>query len=263
MNKVVPLISLALLGGLAAGQGLAADQTQLMRLLESRRCVGCKLQDADLVQADLRDGDLRKALLQRANLSGARLDGAKLSGADLSYTSFVGASLRGADLRGALLQGTDLRSADLSDALFDPDGLARTHWEKAIGVSSASQSYAALHNAGADSAIQGRFPEAERFFGEAIRKKPDAALSWVARGISRSEQGKKQLAAQDFAYASTLFENSGDQATALELKKASEQMMASGDNKSKGNNFGSQLITGAMSAFQFLAPLAIKAFSAF
>ncbi|MCP9850014.1 pentapeptide repeat-containing protein [Cyanobium sp. Morenito 9A2] len=262
MSKVLPLISLTLVGGLAAGPGQAADQTQLIRLLESRSCVGCKLQDADLVQADLRDGDLRKAKLQRANLSGARLDGAKLGGADLSYTSLAGASLRGADLRGALLQGTDLRSSDLSDALFDPDALARTHWEKAVGVSSASQSYAALHNAGADSAIQGRYPEAERFFGDAIRKQPDAALSWVARGISRVELGKNELAAQDFAYAATLYEQAGDKEPAEQLKKASAELLNGKKGGKGGNGLGSQLLGGAMAAFQFIAPLAVKAMGA-
>ncbi len=263
MNKVVPLISLALLGGLAAGPGQAADQAQLMRLLESRRCVGCKLQDADLVRADLRDGDLSKAKLQRANLSGARLDGAKLSGADLSFTSLQGASLRGADLRGALLQGTDLREADLSEALLDPNALTRTHWEKAVGVSSAFQSYASLHNAGVDAATQGRYPEAEKFFGEAIRKQPDAAISWVARGISRTELGKNALAAQDFSYAATLFEQSGQPEPALQLKKASEQLLAPEKKKNAGNGMGSQLLSGMMSAFSYLAPLAAKAFMAF
>jgi tetratricopeptide (TPR) repeat protein len=263
MNKVVPLISLALLGGLAAGPGLAADQTQLMRLLESRRCVGCKLQDADLVRADLRDGDLRKAKLQRANLSGARLDGAKLGGADLSFTSLQGASLRGADLRGALLQGTDLREADLSEALLDPNALARSHWEKAVGVSSAYQSYASLHNAGVESAAKGRYPEAERYFGEAIRKQPAAGISWVARGISRTEQGKTTEAAQDFAYAASLYEQAGEQKQALQLKEASKKLLEPGKKQEGGNGFASQVLSGVMGLAQFLVPIAAQALVAF
>jgi uncharacterized protein YjbI with pentapeptide repeats len=263
-NRLVPtkpsVFALVLLIGLAAGTtpALAADQNQLIRLLESRRCVGCKLQDADLVQSDLRDGDLRRSQLQRANLSGARLDGANLSGADLSYTSLVGASLRGADLRGAQLMGTDLREADLSDALLDPNALVSTHWQKAVGISVASQSYAALHNAGVDAAQQGRFPEAERFFAEAIRKDPNATISWVARGITRTQLGQTQLAAQDLAYASNLAEQNGDMDQALQLKQASKKLLQPEKKPNGGNGLGSSLVTGALAAFQFLAPLLTK-----
>jgi uncharacterized protein YjbI with pentapeptide repeats len=104
-----------------------AGSADLIRLLESKDCKSCKLQDADLVHADLRDADLSQAQLQRANLGQARLDGAQLSGANLTFTSLTGASLRGADLRGARLEGTDLRQADLSGALLDPGALSRSH----------------------------------------------------------------------------------------------------------------------------------------
>ena len=175
-----------------------AGSADLIRLLESKNCRSCKLQDADLVHADLRDADLRQAQLQRANLGKARLDGAQLSGANLSFTSLTGASLRGADLRGARLEGTDLRQADLSGALLDPGALSRSHWQRATGIESIQLSYGELHNAGAEAAQQGRYPEAEQFFGEAIRKEPSAAISWVARGICSIEQGKTALAASDF-----------------------------------------------------------------
>jgi tetratricopeptide (TPR) repeat protein len=192
----------------------------VLRLLERHGCPRCALQDADLVHADLRDANLRQAKLQRANLSGAQLDGANLSGADLSFTSLVGASLRGTDLRGALLQGADLRDAELSGALVDRQGLAQSHWQQARGLDTSQLGYAALHNAGVAEANQGRYPQAEQFFGDAIRQLPDAAISWIARGIARSELGKTTAAAQDFAYASTLYERMGDPIAASELKKA-------------------------------------------
>ncbi|MEI6830425.1 MAG: pentapeptide repeat-containing protein [Synechococcaceae cyanobacterium ELA445] len=256
-----PVFALLVLVALATGgaaPGQAADQNQLMRLLETRRCAGCRLQDADLVLSDLRDSDLRRSRLQRANLSGAKLDGANLSGADLSYTSLVGASLRGADLRGAQLVGTDLREADLSDALLDEDALARTHWQKAVGITAANQSYAALHNSGVAAAQQGRTPEAERLFSEAIRKQPTATISWVARGITRTQMGQIQLASQDLAYASSLAEQAGDKDQALQLKQAADKLLKPDKNANGGNGLGSQLLTGAMAAFQFLAPLITK-----
>ena len=236
-----------------------AGSADLIRLLESKNCRGCKLQDADLVHADLRDADLRQAQLQRANLGQARLDGAQLSGANLSFTSLAGASLRGADLRGARLEGTDLGQADLSGAMLDPGALSRSHWQRATGIESAQLGYGELHNAGAEAAQQGRYPEAERLFGDAIRKDPNAAISWVARGICRSEQGKKGRAASDFNYAASLYAQRGEVEQAEQLKLAAEKVdKAPESNTEGGNGAGSAALSSILSAFQFLAPLAIK-----
>jgi len=238
-----------------------ADSSDLFKLLETRSCRGCKLQDADLVHADLRDADLRHAQLQRANLGQARLDGAQLSGANLSFTSLMGASLRGADLRGARLDGTDLRQADLSGALLDAGALSRSHWQRATGIEPTQLSYAELHNAGAEAAQQGRYPEAESFFSAAIRKEPTAAISWVARGICRGEQGKSELAANDFNYAASLYGERGEQEQALQLKQAAKTVVASTKPDTPGGNgAGSKALSSALGAFQFLAPLAAKAF---
>lgn len=238
-----------------------ADTTPLMRLLEQRRCPGCRLPDADLVHADLRDADLRQAQLQRANLSRARLDGANLQGADLRFTSLQGASLRGANLHGALLDGADLRQADLSGALLDAGALARTHWDQAIGIDrAASFSHAELHNAGVQAARDGRYPAAEQFFNEAIRKQPLAAVSWLARAICRSEQGQLALAANDFGYAASLYEQAGELETAAELRRSSERLRQAPTGGRGGNGKGMEAVSGAVAAFKVLAPIAAKAF---
>ena len=238
----------------------AGNPEQLMRVLDSRHCQGCELQDADLVHADLRDAHLKGAQLQRANLSGAMLDGADLRGANLSFTSLAGASLKGADLRGSDLTGADLRQADLTGSLLLPGALSRSHWQEARGIDLEQQSYAELHNAGAAAAQSGRYPEAEVFFGEAIRRQPDAAISWVARGISRSEQGKITLAAQDFEHASELYRQMGDIAQADQLKAAGKHLAEPEKQPKSGNNAGSALLSGAAGALQVLGPLALKAF---
>jgi len=236
----------------------AAPAEQLMRLLEQRACPGCRLMDADLVHADLRDANLRRAQLQRANLSSARLDGAQLEGADLSFTSLQGASLRGADLRGARLEGTDLRDSDLSGAQLDPGALARSHWQAARGIQPGGLSYAQLHNAGVEAALAGNPPEAERLFGEAIGQQPEAALSWLARGIARNDQGKTALAAADFRYASTLYAQQGEAETARTLSEAAVSLEKPGARPRSGNGHGSRLLSGAASLFQALVPLALK-----
>jgi hypothetical protein len=236
----------------------ASNPADLMRLLEQKRCSGCQLPDADLVHANLRDADLSGANLKRANLSQAQLDGARLSGADLSFTSLMGASLRGADLRGARLEGTDLRQSDLSGALLDAGALKASHWKDARGLAPEVLSYAELHNAGVEAALAGRQPQAEQLFSEAIRREPEAAISWAARGITRSEQGNNDLAARDLQYAASLYEKGGDQAQAKQLNDAAKALVTPGGKAKGGNGIGGQLLSGAAGLASSLAPLAVK-----
>jgi uncharacterized protein YjbI with pentapeptide repeats len=262
-GRLRPQLAAALVVGaysLIGAPALAASPEAVVRLLDQKRCKACALQQADLVQAQLGQADLRQAQLQRANLSGAMLDGANLSGADLSHTSLHGASLRGADLRGSQLLGSDLRESDLQGALLDPGALSRAHWQGARGLDSIALSYAELHNAGASAAQAGRYPEAETWFNEAIRRNPEAAISWLARGLSRTEQGKKNLAAQDLAYAGQLYGAMGDTALAEELKQASQALLQNPKGPKAGNGAGSALLGGAAAAFKVLAPIAVKAF---
>ncbi|MEB3184761.1 MAG: pentapeptide repeat-containing protein [Cyanobacteriota bacterium] len=242
-----------------ATPAIAADAA-LIQLLEKRSCPRCNLADADLVHADLRDANLQGSALQRANLSQARLDGARLNGADLSFTSLLGATLRGADLRGARLEGTDLRQADLNGALLDPGALSRSHWQQARGLPTSQLSYTDLHNAGVEAAQAGRFPEAERWFSDAIRRKPEAAISWVARGISRGEQGNAPLAAADLSYAASLYRLRGEDGPAQQLELAANALRQPGQRPRGGNGMGSQMLGGALTALKLLAPLAAKAF---
>ena len=249
---------IALAVQLPPAAAFAGSYEHLMRLLEQRQCADCQLQDADLVHADLRDADLRGARLQRANLSRAKLDGAVLTDADLSFTSLQGASLRGADLRGATLMGTDLRQSDLSGALLDPGGLERVHWQGAQGVESGGLTYPQVHNAGVEAATAGRHPEAERLFSEAIRQQPEAAVSWVARGLTRAEQGNTAMASRDLAYAATLYEQDGALEEARQLREVSEQMHRKTKPPKGGNGMGGHLLSGTASLVRGLAPLAVK-----
>ena len=248
-------LALALLPVAAAWAGPEA----LVRLLESGRCKGCQLSDADLVLANLRDADLRGAQLQRANLSQAQLDGANLGGANLQFTSLVGASLRGADLRGALLTGSDLRQADLTGALLDQSALANAHWQQAKGIANAQLSYGQLHNAGVQAHQAGEAPAAESWFSEAIRRQPEAAVSWVARGISRSQQGKDDLAANDFRYAATLYDNQGESPIAKQLRDAANRLTQPAAKEASANGMGSQFLGAAGAVLRLLGPLAVKA----
>ena len=182
----------------------------------------------------------------------------RLAGADLSFTSLKGASLRGADLRGARLEGTDLRSSDLSGAQLDPGALSRAYWSQARGLEPGTLSYAQLHNAGVEASMAGNALKAEDFFAQAIRERPEAAISWLARGIVRNEQGKTDLAAQDFRYAAALYAQLGDTETAKKLMDAAIAMERPARKAKGGNGTGSALLEGTSSLIQGLAPIALK-----
>ena len=262
MVSLKPL-AFALIAGCfgVAGHAIAGDEQHLIQLLESGQCPACQLNDVDLTHADLRDANLRGAYLRRANLSQARLDGADLSGSDLSFTSLQGASLRGSDLRNSRLIGTDLRRTDLSGALLDPKAMDQSHWDGARGVNYGARSHSGLHNAGVDAALAGRWREAEQLFNAAIKADPGEPLSWVARGLSRGEQGKDDLASRDLAHAGQLFADQGDMVKADQLKEASQRVheVTNQPDTPSGNGVGSALISGALSAAQALAPIALKA----
>ena len=256
-------MAFALLAGLCGvtSPAFASHEEHLIQLLTSRDCPACQLADVDLTHADLSAANLKDAQLRRANLSQAQLDGADLSGSDLSFTSLQGASLRGADLRHSRLVGTDLRGADLTGAQLDQKALEQSHWDGARGVAQGARSHAGLHNAGVEAAQAGRWPEAEQLFSAAIAANPDEPLSWVARGLSRGELGKDNLASGDFAYAGQLFTDQGDNVKADQLQEASRRIYDT-PNKSdapSGNGIGSALINGALSTVQALGPIVLKA----
>ena len=233
LMRISQLPASLMLGALLTLGGHTAQANEaLIKVLQERSCHGCQLADVDLVHADLRDADLSEAKLMRANLSQARLDGADLNGADLSFTSLRGASLRGADLRGSKLYGTDLRDADLSGAQLDPNALEPAHWQGALGLAAGSRSHAALHNAGVEAFLAGRWSIAEQLFSDAIQSQPDEPLSWVARGISRSEQAKDNLAAADFRYAGSLYQEQDNTIWAAQLAEAATSL----SQRSKKNN---------------------------
>lgn len=253
------LVIAALFSG---GTSQANTGEALLKVLQERSCSGCRLTDADLVHADLRDADLTGAKLMRANLGLAQLDGADLSGADLSFTSLRGASLRGADLTGSKLYGTDLRDADLTGARLSPHALDEAHWQGAKGIERGVRGHAALHNAGVKAFHADQWSVAEDLFSQAILSRPTEPLSWVARGISRSQQSKDNIAASDFLYAASLYRQQGNVGLVQQLEVAAKTIQEQSSDIPRarsGNGLGSQILGGMVSAVQNLAPLAMKA----
>ena len=253
-------LSLALISSTASTPAAPRGDTPLIQLLQTQECRQCELADVNLVHAQLQNADLERAKLQRANLSQARLDGANLREADLSFSSMHGASLRGANLRGATLVGTDLREVDLTDATLDPNALELAHWSGAVGLQATTLSHAALHNAGVAASESSRWIGAETLFGLAILKQPNAAESWVARGIAREQLGKRPLAVEDFNYASQLFSENGADEAARQLTIAALSLEDQVVHIQSGNGAGSAVLNGLLATSRMLIPMAMKIF---
>ena len=260
--KPTLLLTILWLNGPLHASPYVRDQDALIKLLETRICKKCNLNEADLVHAQLNDADLEGSTLIRANFNQAVLANSNLRGVDLSFTSLRGASLRGADLRGAKLYGTDLRDADLSGAQLSAGALQEAHWKGARGIAPGIQSHAELHNAGVDAAQSGRWREAEALFGLAIKQSPHHGLSWVARGIARSQLVKDDLAASDWSHASTLFKHKGSVEWAKQLESAAATIKERSHKQQKvesSNGIGSNLLSGIIGGLSSIAPIALQA----
>lgn len=144
--------------------------------------------------------------------------------------------------------------------MLDANALEEAHWSGAKGIHPQAQSHAALHNAGVSAAENDRWNQSEDLFGLAISRQPDAAESWVARGIAREKLGKRRLAIQDFTYASNLYASKGATVQADQLQAAATSLQDDVNNRQSGNGMGSALLGGLLSTSQTLLPLALKLF---
>jgi uncharacterized protein YjbI with pentapeptide repeats len=109
-------VGIVLLAGLGLGQAAhSAEPADIARLLQTGKCRGCNLKDADLSNANLRNAKLEDANLQSANLTGANLKDA----------DFDRANLQSAKLKGAIIDHTDFSSANLTGANLDLQELER------------------------------------------------------------------------------------------------------------------------------------------
>ena len=242
---------------LGLGSAAMAMPNDMMQLLESGDCPGCQLERVDLVHGQLPGANLQGANLRDGNLSRADLRRANLRNSNLEFTSLQGANLQGSDLRGARLYGADLRGADLTGALLDAQQLSSSHSEGADGIAPTALDYASVHNEGVRLAKGGRHPDAEKQFSAAINKRPQAAISWLARGLTRQEQGRNQEAAADLSYAARLYKEAGASDLAKELDQVAKAVKE-GKKSVKGNGWGSQALSGTWKLMQNMAPMALK-----
>ncbi|MCT7974661.1 IMS domain-containing protein [Laspinema olomoucense] len=96
----------------------AANPAHLQQLLDTNRCPGCDLRDAQLEGVSLRGADLSEADLQGANLRNADLRYVNFRRANLSEAILIAADLEAANFSQANLREMDVRGANLKDAVL-------------------------------------------------------------------------------------------------------------------------------------------------
>jgi uncharacterized protein YjbI with pentapeptide repeats len=116
---------------LSTSSALAFDPTDLKKLMETKECVECDLEGADLVRANLKGANLegvnlKKAILIKVDLRSANLAGSDLEGANLWTAYLWKGNLEGVNLKGANLLNADIRFVRMKNTILCnttmPDG---------------------------------------------------------------------------------------------------------------------------------------------
>jgi hypothetical protein len=140
MDKRILLLLLTGTAGTALG-GIPQEEFPEMQkvvdtLLQTKKCVACKLlkvnlAGADFAGANLQGSDLWGARMMKANLAKANLSKADLGFAHLIETNLTGANLSGADLSDAGILDANLQNANLENANLKDASLVGTNLEGA------------------------------------------------------------------------------------------------------------------------------------
>ena len=232
----------------------AENLDHVQQLISTKQCQRCDLSRAGLVlaqltganlgQANLAGANLSRAVLAGADLSGAKLAGASLNGADLSGAKLVGADLSGADLRGAFLSGADLTDARLDNAAL----------QGAIGLSPTAGNPEDFYRWAVEAGKQHNYEKAIEQFNQVLIRKPDHALAYFGRAVSRLELGDKEGAIQDTEFASILFSQQGQKENADTARSLAQTIKnPPKERKEKeGGGFGQSIISVVGGLLQLL-----------
>ncbi|WP_126148221.1 pentapeptide repeat-containing protein [Synechococcus elongatus] len=237
----------------------AENPEDLQRLLTTRQCERCDLQDSGLVLARLSGARLTGSNLQRANLSGADLSGADLRQTDLRGASLQRANLAGANLTGARLDGVDLREAWLTEAILTPQQLALAHIQGAQGLDVTALPFERYQAWGIEAIQAGRFERAISYFDLALQRNPKSAPTYLSRAIAYQGLGRSEQAIADAQAAEQLYkgqQNPEGEKRSQELRTtivaAQERVASSGSNG--GNGGGSAALAVLTGIVQGVLP---------
>lgn len=236
----------------------AENPEDLSRLLTTRQCERCDLQNAGLVLARLSGARLAGSNLQRANLSGADLSSADLRGADLRGASLQRANLMGANLSGAQMEGVDLREAWLSGVFFTPAQLAQAHLQGAQGLEVAAIPFERYQAWGLEALQAGRFERAIAYFDSALQLNPQSAPTYLSRAIAYQGLGQTEPATADATTAEQLYASQQNLEGEKRSRELREAVLAAQERNQPSNSGGGNFLGALGSVVQVVLPFLLR-----
>jgi uncharacterized protein YjbI with pentapeptide repeats len=240
---------------------MAENLADLSKLLSTRSCQQCDLNNAGLAMANLTGADLRGANLVNANLSQANLSGADLSGANLTGASLYGANLQGANLSAAIVNNTDLRLSYLYNANFTGTNLNTSYLQGATGIPANAATAEQFYTWGVYEIQNRNYKLGMEHFNQSLNINPEFAPAYLARALAYYRLGNESAATADAEKAAALFQAQGDasgyqttQSFMANMEAVREAIEKNRKGNNGGGNFGNVVRTVGSLLLRFLMP---------
>lgn len=234
--------------------------SNVMKLLSTKSCIGCNLQRADLAYSDLngcdlRGSDLTSSIIVYGDLRGCDLTGAKLNMADLSGADMSGVKLQDVELKEAKLSQVDLSRTNLSSTQY-----LSADWRDSYGFDMSTLPIGELERSSALFLKDGELSKAEYLLSIAIRQAPEKVDLLMARALIHIKRGRSDLAFNDFSLARDRFTANGDDSSA-EIASDAINTIQEASSNSRPRGSGSGYGTAVLNAGSKIVPLVMPIIS--
>lgn len=234
--------------------------SNVIRLLSTKSCIGCNLQKADLAYSDLTGCDLRGSDLTSSTIVYGDLRGCDLTGAKLNMADLSGADLSGVKLKNAKLNETKLSEVDLSKTNLSPTQYLSADWKDSYGFDMSTLPIGELERSSALFLKDGELSKAEYLLSIAIRQAPEKVDLLMARALIHVKRGRSDLAVNDFSLARDRFTADGDDRSAKTASDAINTIQDASSN-SRPRGIGSGYGTAVLNAGSKIVPLVMPIIS--
>lgn len=265
MTRVVFYNSLfrALLLVIAGGTVSFASEldSNVIKLLSTKSCIGCNLQSADLAYSDLNGCDLRGSDLTSSTIVYGDLRGCDLTGAKLNMADLTGADMSGVKLEDAELNEAKLSQVDLSMTNLSATQYLSADWRDSYGFDMSTLPIADLERTSALFLKDGELSKAEYLLSIAIRQAPEKVDLLMARALIHVKRGRSDLAIKDFSLARDRFTADGDDSSAKTASDAINTIQEAASNSSprgNGSGYGTAVLNAGRKVVPLLMPILSK-----
>jgi len=228
--------------------------SNIIKLLSTKSCIGCNLQRAELAYSDLNGCDLRGSDLTSSTIVYGDLRGCDLTGAKLNKADLSGADMSGVKLEDAELDEAKLSQVDLTMTNISPRQYLSADWKDSYGFDLSTLPIEELEHNSALFLKDGELSKAEYLLSIAIRQAPQKVELLMARALIHVKRGRSDLAIIDFSLARDRFTADGDDSSAKTASDAINTIQEASSN-SRPRGSGSGYGTAVLNAGSKIVPL--------